>query len=125
MQNIEKNIGKKIWENFVNRRKILSTMQETTIIKKTLENKLVNKNCKEMHNTQKIWLENLRKKRKWKWMKLLELCGANSTLYWKKKNAMYHDHGVLVTPLSALSMNKNMEAKTSRPPIDKKLIKYE
>ncbi len=38
---------------------------------------------------------------------------------------MYHNHGVLVSLLSALIMNKNMEAKTSRLPIDKKLIRYE
>lgn len=38
---------------------------------------------------------------------------------------MYHDHGVLVSLLSTLIMKKNMEAKTSRLPIDKKLIKYE
>jgi hypothetical protein len=29
-------------------------MQETTIIKKTLENKLANKNYKEMHNKKKL-----------------------------------------------------------------------
>lgn len=38
---------------------------------------------------------------------------------------MYHDHGVLVSLLSALIMNKNMEAKTSRLHVDKKLIRYE
>jgi len=38
---------------------------------------------------------------------------------------MYRDHGVLVTLLLALIMNKNMEAKTSRLSIEKKLIRYE
>jgi len=62
-------------------------------------------------------------------MEMNEIVGALWCKIWhcveRKKNVMYHGHGVLVSLLSALIMNKNMEAKTSRLPIDKKLIRYE
>jgi hypothetical protein len=59
-------------------------------------------------------------------MKLLELCGAKFDIVLKEKKChVSYDHGVLVSLLSALIMNKNMEAKTSGLLIDKKLIRYE
>jgi hypothetical protein len=56
----------------VDTRKILGIMQETTIIKKTFETKLANKNYKEMHNKKNL-IKELEGKKK---MEMNEIVGA-------------------------------------------------
>jgi hypothetical protein len=78
-----------------------------------------------MHNKKNLIKELEGKKKNGNEWNCWSFVVQNLTLCWKKKMVMYHNHGVLVSLLSALIMNKNMEAKTSRLPIDKKLIRYE